>query len=82
LFKDKEKIKKMTSEYKSISWRRPHQIHKEAVFCLGDKSRCDMKFGAMSDGVFTGALATIAIHPAIDKLMTDVESLKYGYAAF
>lgn len=41
-----------------------------------------MKFGAMSDGVFTGALAMVAIHPCIENLMVDTESLKYGYAAF
>lgn len=83
LFKNKDLIKKMTAEYKSITWKRPHQINKDAVFCLGEKSKTDMKFGAMSDGVFTGALAMVAIHEYIENLFVDTDSfLKLGYAAF
>lgn len=82
LFRDEEKVKKMNQEYKSIQWKRPQDIHKEAKFCVNPKGKCDMKFGAVSDGIFTGALAMVSIHPCIENVIVDADNIKMGYAAF
>lgn len=82
LFKDPAKIKEIKTDYKKLSWMRPHSINADAKFSVSEFSKCDMKSGNMSDGVFTGALAMLAIHPCVENLFVDVDNMDKGYVAF
>jgi calpain len=84
----------MKQQYKgSYKWMRPKQIlhsmqqkitalkDKEPIFCSGDLAKCDLKFGMLSDAVFTSALGLVAIHQNIENLFVDVEHVfDMGYA--
>lgn len=82
LFIDDQKKKKMMSEYQNVQWRRPKEVNKDGKFCVNKKSKCDMKFGNVSDGAFTGALGLVSIHPCIDRIIVDVDNIDMGYAVF
>jgi calpain len=86
----------MKQQYKgSYKWMRPKQIlhsmqqkitalkDKEPVFSSSDLAKCDLKFGMLSDAVFTSALGLLAIHQNIDNLFVDIEHIfDMGYAVF
>lgn len=86
----------MKQQYKgSYKWMRPKQIlhsmqqkitalkDKEPVFASGDLAKCDLKFGMLSDAVFTSALGLVAIHQNIENLFVDVDHVfDLGYAVF
>ena len=82
--KDEEKMREIKSSIKhALKWMRPQAISKDAKFAVTDFSKCDLKFGYVSDAVFTSALGLLAIHSAIDNLFVNVDHVfDMGFAVF